>query len=101
MLLAVAKTCGWNAPKLVDLRMPKTRARRYSIEVKDPKGSLLFSTLAYWDDKDRRIALAQITRLAGLPDVNFHSEPALEPQSSKSKPTTARSRSKTARPAPR
>jgi hypothetical protein len=58
------KTCGWSAQKLVDLAMPKTRARCYSIEVKDPKGSLLFSTLAYWDDKDKRIALAQITRPA-------------------------------------
>jgi hypothetical protein len=81
--------------------MPRTRARRYSIEIKDPKGSLQFSTLAYWDDKERRIALAQITRLAGLPDVNFHSEPVFEPRSSKTKPTTPRSRSKTARPTPR
>jgi len=86
---------------VIDLLMSKIRARRYSIEIKDSNGSLLFSTVAYWDDKDRRIALAQITRLAGLPDVNFHTEPALEPQSSKSKPDTARSRSKTARPAPR
>jgi hypothetical protein len=81
--------------------MSKIRARRYSIEIKDSNGSLLFSTVAYWDDKDRRIALAQITHLAGVPDVNFYSEPALEPQSNKSKPATARSRSKTARPAPR
>jgi len=81
--------------------MPRTRARRYSIEIKNPDGSLLFSTIAYWDDKERRSALAQITRLAGLPDVNFHTEPALEPQSSKSARATARSRSKTARPAPR
>ena len=80
--------------------MVKVRARSYSIEIKDPNGSLLFSTVAYWDDKEKRIALAQITRLAGLPDVNFHTEPALELQSS-SKPDTARSRSKTARPAPR
>jgi hypothetical protein len=81
--------------------MSKIRARRYSIEIKDSNGSLLFSTVAYWDDKHRRIVLAQITRLAGLPDVNFRTEPALEPQPSKSKPATARSRSKTARPAPR
>jgi hypothetical protein len=81
--------------------MPKVRGRRYSIEIKDARGSLLFSTVAYWNDKDRRMALAQITRLAGLPEVNFYTEPALEPQSSKRESTTARSRSKTTRPAPR
>jgi hypothetical protein len=81
--------------------MPKVRARRYSVEIKAPDGSLLFSTVAYWDDKERRIALAQISRLAGLPDVNFHAEPALEPRPSKSKPASGRSRSKTARPASR
>jgi hypothetical protein len=81
--------------------MPKSRARRYSVEIKDAKGSVLFSTIAYWDDQDRRIALAQITRLAGLPEVNFHTEPALEPTSGKGRSTADRSRSKTARPAPR
>ena len=81
--------------------MSKIRARRYSIEIKDSNGSLLFSTVAYWDDKERRIALAQISRLAGLPDVNFHTEPALEPRSSKSKPARGRSRSKTGGPASR
>jgi hypothetical protein len=65
--------------------MPKNRARRYSIEIKDAKGSILFSTVAYWDDKDRRIAIAQITRLAELPEVNFHAEPALEPETAKAK----------------
>jgi len=60
--------------------MPKSRARRYSVEIKDAKGVVLFSTIAYWDDQDRRIALAQITRLAGLPEVNFHTELALEPE---------------------
>jgi hypothetical protein len=81
--------------------MPKSRARRYSIEIKEAKGEVLFSTIAYWDDQDRRIALAQITRLAGPPEVNFHTEPALEPESGKRRSTTDRSRSKTARPAPR
>jgi hypothetical protein len=81
--------------------MPKSRARRYSIEIKDTKGSVLFSTIAYWDDQDRRIALAQISRLAGLPEVNFHAEPALEPASGKGRSSADRSRSKTARPAPR
>jgi hypothetical protein len=54
--------------------MPKSRARRYSVEIKDAKGAVLFSTIAYWDDRDRRVALAQITRLAGLPEVNFHTK---------------------------
>ena len=64
--------------------MPQTRARRYAIEIKDVEGSVLFSAVACWDDKDKRIALAQITRLAQLPEVNFYVEPALEPQSDKS-----------------
>jgi hypothetical protein len=81
--------------------MPKSRTRRYSIEIKDAKGAILFSTIAYWDDQDRRVALAQITRLAGLPEVSFHTEPALEPASGKGRSTADRSRSKTARPAPR
>ena len=81
--------------------MPKPRARRFSIEIKDAKGSVLFSTVAYWDDKDKRIALAQISRLARLPQVNFHAKPALEPESGKGKSDTDRSRSKTVRPAPR
>jgi hypothetical protein len=61
-----------------------TRSCRYLIEIKDVKGSVAFSTVAYWDDKDRRIAVAQIMRLAGLPEVNFCAEPALEPQGGKS-----------------
>jgi len=64
--------------------MPQTRARRYSIEIKDAKGSVVFRAVACWGDKDKRIALAQITRLAQLPEVNFYVEPALEPQSDKS-----------------
>jgi hypothetical protein len=81
--------------------MSKSRARRYSVEIKDAKGSVLFSTIAYWDDEDRRIALAQINRLAGLSEVNFHTEAALEPESRKGRSATDRSRSTTARPAPR
>jgi len=64
--------------------MPRTRARRYSIEIKDAEGSVAFRAVACWDGKDKRIALAQITRLAQLPEVNFYVEPALEPQSDKS-----------------
>jgi hypothetical protein len=61
--------------------MPRTHAdRRYSIEIKDAKGSVVFLAVTYWDDKDKRMALAQITRLAPLPEVNFYAEPALTPQ---------------------
>ena len=60
--------------------MPQTRARRYSIEIKDAEGSVVFRAVACWDDKDKRMALAQITRLAQLPEVNFYAEPALTPQ---------------------
>jgi hypothetical protein len=65
------------------VEMPRTRTRRYSIEIKDAEGSV-FCAVAYWDDKDKRTALAQITRLAQLPEVNFYAEPALEPQSENS-----------------
>ena len=60
--------------------MPRTHAdRRYSIEIKDAKGSVVFLAVTYWDDKDKRMALGQITRLAPLPEVNFYAEPALTP----------------------
>lgn len=81
--------------------MTKSRARRYSIEVKDSNGSVLFATVAYWNDKDRRVALAQITGLSGLPEVNFRGEPALEPEASKARSAADRSKTKTARSAPR
>ena len=61
--------------------MPRTHAdRRYLIEIKDAKGSVVFFAVASWDDKDKRTALAQITHLAQLPEVNFYAEPALGPQ---------------------
>jgi hypothetical protein len=70
---------------VVDLRMPRTgAARRYSIEIKDAKGSIVFSTIACWDDKDKRLALAQIERLARLPEVNVYTGRALAPKSDKS-----------------
>ena len=65
--------------------MVNIHPRRYLIEIKDAKGTVLFSAAAHWGDRDKRIALAQIMRLAGLPEVNFYSEPALAPQSGKSK----------------
>jgi hypothetical protein len=65
--------------------MVEIHPRRYLIEIRDAKGSVLFSAAAHWRDKDRRIALAQIMRLAGLPEVNFYSEPALAPGSGEGK----------------
>ena len=32
----------------------------------------MFSAVALWDDKDKRGALAQIERLAQLPEVSFY-----------------------------
>jgi hypothetical protein len=64
--------------------MPQTRVRRYSIEIKDAEGSVVFRAFACWDGKDKRIAIGRIIRLAQLPEVNFYAEPALEPQSDKS-----------------
>jgi hypothetical protein len=62
--------------------MPRSRAaRRYSIEIKDTEGSVVLRAVACWDDKDKSLALAQIERLARLPEVNFYTEPALAPQS--------------------
>jgi hypothetical protein len=61
--------------------MVKIHSRRYLIEIRDAKGAVLFSAVAHWRDRDRRIALTQIMRLAGLPEANFYSKPALEPGS--------------------
>jgi hypothetical protein len=66
--------------------MPRIRARRYRIEVRDAEGSVLFAGCADWDEKNRRGAIAQIMRLANLPEVNFYAEPALEPQPAKRAP---------------
>jgi DNA-binding response OmpR family regulator len=44
------------------------RIRRYSIEIKDANGSRVYFTMAEWSDEKRRIAVAKICRLAGMPD---------------------------------
>jgi hypothetical protein len=43
----------------------------------------MFRSVAYWDEKDTRAAIARITQLAGLPDVNVRPEPQLEPKRGK------------------
>ena len=63
--------------------MPKAHTRCYSIEIKNAEGVRLFSTKAYWTQKERHLALGQIMRLAGMPEASFYAEPALEPQSEK------------------
>jgi hypothetical protein len=63
--------------------MANTRTRRFSIEIRDAKGARLFRSVAYWDEKDARVAIARITQLAGLPDVNVLPEPRLEPKRGK------------------
>ena len=65
---------------MTDLPKPNTRIRRYLIEVKGPLGKSVFLTAAYWDEQNKRIAIAQIMRLAGVPEVNSWSEPPLEPE---------------------
>jgi hypothetical protein len=52
--------------------MPKT-PNRYLIQIKDAAGVVLFSSAAYWDEQDKRLAVAQVMRLADVPEVNFSS----------------------------
>ena len=66
--------------------MPKAHTRCYSIEIKNAEGVRLFSTKAYWTEKERCVALGQIMRLAGMPEVNVYAGLALEPQSEKTTP---------------
>jgi hypothetical protein len=56
-------------------------ARRYKIEIKDAEGTVVLSAVVRWDDKEKRRALAQIERLAPLPQVIVYTGPALAPQS--------------------
>ncbi|HEV3489461.1 MAG TPA: hypothetical protein VG224_02580 [Reyranella sp.] len=63
--------------------MANSRTRRFFIEIRDAKGAPLLRSVAYWDEKDTRAAIARITQLAGLPDVNVRPEPQLEPKRGK------------------
>jgi hypothetical protein len=56
--------------------MPKQR--RYSIEIKDDTGRSVWFAAADWTDEERRIAIAQVMRLAGPPDDNCFTAPAAE-----------------------
>jgi hypothetical protein len=48
--------------------MPSPKTRRYSIEIKDADNKPVLFTAVDWTDEERLIAVAQIMRLAGLPD---------------------------------
>ena len=51
--------------------MPKERGRRYSIEIKNVAiDETVTLTAADWTDDEKRLAVAQVLRLAGLPDDN-------------------------------
>jgi hypothetical protein len=68
------------------------KTRRYSIEIKDPDNRPVLFAALDWTDDERLIAVAQIMRLAGLPDDCF-TAPATEPKRAVAKPdTTARRR---------
>jgi hypothetical protein len=54
--------------------MPKQR--RYSIEIKDDTGKAVIFTAADWTDDERRVAVAQVMRLAGLPNTGCFTEAA-------------------------
>ena len=63
--------------------MAKSRTRRFLMEIRDAKGAAMFRSVAHWDEKDTRVAIARIAQLAGLPDVNVLPEPQLEPKRGK------------------
>jgi hypothetical protein len=53
------------------MKMGKQRTRRYSIEIKDDEGRPLVFTAADWTDDERRLAVAKVLRLAGVPTDSF------------------------------
>ena len=51
------------------------RTRRYSLQIKDAKGSIVFAAAAVWDGDDWRVAVAKILRLEGVLEVpSFQSQ---------------------------
>jgi len=59
--------------------MPKERTRRYSIEIKDATGRSVWFAAADWTDEERRITIAQNSRLCGMPDENCFTEAPTKP----------------------
>lgn len=56
--------------------MPKPRTRRYTVEIQDDKGKAVIFTAADWTVDERRVAVAQVLRLAGVPADNCLTQPA-------------------------
>jgi hypothetical protein len=56
--------------------------RSYTVEIKDiENGQTVMLMAADWDDNDKRIAVAQLMRLAGVPNNNcFLDEVAPKPE---------------------
>jgi hypothetical protein len=54
--------------------MPEKRTHRYSIELKDATGRSVRVAAADWTDEERRIAIAQNSRLCGMLDENCFTE---------------------------
>ena len=61
------------------------KQRRYSIEIKDDTGKAVIFTAADWTDDEKRVAVAQVMRLAGLPDDNCFTAPAAETKKGRGK----------------
>jgi hypothetical protein len=51
--------------------MAKEPPRRYSIEIKDDKGKTVVFMAGDWTDDERRVAVAQVLQLLGLPADSF------------------------------
>jgi len=78
--------------------MPKTATRRYSIEIRDLKADkTVLLTAVDWEEEDRRVALAQVMRLAGLPGANSFTKPTKP--APKRRPTAAARQTQRARSA--
>jgi hypothetical protein len=58
--------------------MLSSKTRRYSIDIKDPDNNSVLFTAVDWTDEERLVAVAQILRLAGLPEDGF-AAPAAKP----------------------
>jgi hypothetical protein len=65
--------------------MPSPKTRRYSIEIKDPDNKSVLFAAVDWTDEERLMAVAQIMRLAGLPNDNCFTAPAAKPKKRRGK----------------